>query len=188
MAGKSEAGEALRIGDDAVQARTGKTWAEWFKVLDAAGCRRMNHKQIVAQVGEQGPKLDGWWCQMVTVGYEQARGLRARHEKPEGFQISGSKTVAVPVTTLFMAWQDEKTRKKWLPDGPIVIRKATPDKSMRITWVDGTSSVEVNFYPKGNGKSQVAVQHGKLPDAKEAARKKAYWAERLNDLKMLFGS
>ena len=74
-------------------------------------------------------------------------------------------------------------RARWLPDPQFTVRKATPGKSMRITWVDGRTSVEANFYAKGLGRSQVAVQHNKLPDAAAGKRMKAYWAEALEQLK-----
>ena len=171
-----------RISDAAVRARTGKDWAEWFAILDAAGARKMNHRQIVAYLGAKHGEISGWWQQMVTVTYEQARGLRERHEKPGGYEISVSKTIAAPVADLYKAWQDEKTRLRWLPERGLVVRKATANKSMRIAWTDGQSSLSVNFYPKGNGKSQVVVQHGKLPDAGRAAQMKTQWARRLDRL------
>src|SRR5262249_29597219 len=34
----------LAVGDSAVQARTGKTWEEWFAILDRAGGVKMSHK------------------------------------------------------------------------------------------------------------------------------------------------
>ena len=52
---------------------------------------------------------------------------------------------------------------------------------MRITWPDGTS-VDVGFMSKGAEKSQVAMQHGKLPDQAAVARIKDYWADRLEAL------
>ena len=41
--------------------------------------------------------------------------------------------------------------------------KLRNNKSMRITWVDGTSHLDVYFYPKRE-KTQVTINHGKLPD------------------------
>jgi hypothetical protein len=61
------------------------------------------------------------------------------------------------------------------------VRTATRGKSMRITWPDQTLLV-VGFLRTGTGKSQVAVQHGKLPDSDSAARMKRYWTERLSAL------
>ncbi len=171
----------MQIGDAAVKTKTGKTWQEWFAVLDKAGAKKMNHTELAAYLYKE-LKLPGWWNQMVAVGYEQARGLREKHQKPTGHEISSSKTIAVPVSKLFKAWQDERSRRQWLGSA-IVLRKATPSKSMRITWSDGKTSVDVNFYPKGKAKSQVAVQHGKLPDAKAAAQMKAHWDKTLDRLK-----
>ncbi len=121
------------ISDDTVEAKTGKTWPQWLAVLDKAGARKMNHKEIVAHLSEHHPEVGGWWTQMVTVGYEQARGLREKHQKPEGYEISSSKTVAVPIESLYRAWEDPKIRGRWLKEKTLVIRKATPSKSMRIT-------------------------------------------------------
>ncbi len=171
------------IGDAAVRARTGKAWAEWFRILDVAGARKMSHSEIVAMLAKEHPALGPWWGQMVTVSYEQARGLREKHQKPGGYEISVSRTIGVSAWALYRVWKDEKARSRWLSEKPIVIRKATANKCLRITWVDGQSSLEVSLSPKGSGKSQIVVQHGKLPDAKAAARMKTYWARALERLR-----
>lgn len=49
---------------------------------------------------------------------------------------------------------------------------------MRITWEDGTP-VEAYFIKKSESKSQVTIQHPKLPSKQEAERMKKFWAERL---------
>ena len=48
-------------------------------------------------------KIPGWWAQAVTVGYERARGLRDKYQTPAGYQAGASKTVNVPLATLFGA-------------------------------------------------------------------------------------
>lgn len=173
-----------RPGDEAVRAKTGKTWPEWLAVLDEAGAARLSHKEIVAYLRAHhspGP----WWEQTITVAYEQERGLRLKHEQLEGFQISRSKTVNAPLDRLFEAWSNEARRQDWLTDPAFTIRKATPGKSLRITWVDDATTVEVNFYPKGGEKTQVTVQHSRLVTAEEAERIKAYWEENLTRFKGL---
>lgn len=177
----TKAKQSPRMSDDAVKAKTGKAWAQWFKILDAAGAKKMTHQERVALLNQKhgvGP----WWQQMVAVTYEQARGLRDKHQKPEGYEISVSRTVDAPVGEAFKAWADEKTRRKWLP-ASLTIRKATANKSLRITWEDGTTSLEVSFMPKGAGKSQVVAQHSKIPDAKGVAKMKKFWAKALDRLK-----
>ena len=170
-----------KMSDAAVQKATGKTWKEWSAILDKAGAAQWPHKQIAAHLYEQ-LGVPGWWSQMVANTYEQERGLRQKHQKPDGYQVSVSKVIAVPTDMLYRAWADARLRATWLADAAITVRKATQDKSMRITWVDGKTSVEVNFYGKGQGKSQVTVQHSKLPTPESGERMKAYWKEQLERL------
>lgn len=171
------------MSDEAVKTATGKTWAQWLKILDTAGARKMTHREIAVLLDKRYPEIGGWWCQMVTVGYEQARGMRQKHQKLNGFEIGSSKTVAVSVGDLYRAWRDKKARGRWLCDPEMTIRKATTNKSMRITWPEDDTSLSVNFYAKGRGKSQVALQHGKLANARRAARMKTYWSAQLTRLK-----
>jgi hypothetical protein len=173
------------MSSETLKTKTGKTWPEWLAALDAEGCQTMTHKEIVAVVNQKfgiGP----WWQQMVTVGYEQGRNLRDKHQKVDGYSVTGNKTINVPIVQVYKAWADTRTRKKWLAE-PITIRKSTPDKSLRITWADG-SSLDVNLYSKGDSKSQVQLEHSKLKNAREAARLKKFWAEKVQALKDLLES
>jgi len=171
------------ISDETVLKATGRSWDVWFELIDAQNGRKKTHKEIVAVIKASGD-VDPWWQQMVTVEYEQAYGLRKIHEMPDGFQISKSKTIAGNPNALFDAWVDPKKRKTWLDDHNFTIRKSTPPKTIRITWVDGSSDVHVYFYPK-KIKTQVSINHGKLPDEKKAAAMKAYWAKQLEKLAAL---
>jgi len=172
------------ISSDAVAAKTGKGWDEWLATLDRAGASAWPHKQIATYLHDQCGCPD-WWTQMITVGYEQARGLRVKHQVADGFSASASKTVAVPIAALYTAWRNPMTRAKWLPDSStITIRKATANRSMRITWSDGTN-VDVGFFTKGASKSQVAVEQRKLKSLREVARVKSYWSKALSGLNEL---
>lgn len=170
-----------RMSDEAVESKTGKTWARWFKQLDAAGAKKMTHQEIVALLHDK-HAVPPWWTQMIAVTYEQARGLREKHEKPDGYEISVSRTIKAPVTKAFKAWIDENTRKKWLPAN-LTIRKATTNKTLRISWEDGKTSVSASFLPGSSDRCQVVTQHMKLPDAKAAARMKGFWSDKLDGLK-----
>jgi uncharacterized protein YndB with AHSA1/START domain len=172
-----------KIGDAAVAAKTGRTWAQWFRVLDRGGARKMTHREIVALVRQHG--AGDWWGQMITVGYEQERGMRQKHQRPDGFQISASRTMAVPKGRLYDAWVDPVVRARWMPRASFTIRTATAGRSLRLTWDAKDSRVEVMFYAKGAGKSQVTVQHGRLPTAAAGERMKSWWKGRLGTLKEL---
>lgn len=174
------------VSDAAVKAATGKDWAGWFAVLEAVNAVTMSHTQIAAYLSrEQG--VSGWWSQTVANGYERERGLREKHQMPSGYQVSVSRTMGVPLARLYKAWSDPDSRSRWLSEESVVVRKATPEKSVRLTWIDGHTSVEVGFYPKGDARSQVTVQHSKLASAAAGERMKAYWKEALGRLERSLG-
>lgn len=179
---KRAAGSYGGISTAAVKKATGRTWAQWLALLDQAGARKLPHREI-AQLLDRKHRLADWWGQMVTVGYEQARGLRVKHQKADGFEISVTKTMAAPVGRAFAAWRDPALREQWLPRTPLTVRKATPHKSIRILWPDDTC-VSVNFWPKGPLKCSVVPQHGKLTTPEAAEKMKAYWAAKLEALRV----
>lgn len=181
LAAVRPADEVSPVSDMTVKEKTGKSWSEWFRVLDRAGAQNMKHAEIVKVLADHhgvGP----WWRQMLTVGYERARGLRDRHETTAGYQVGASKTINVPVETLWAAWQDARRRRPWLGNVQLTVRKATEPKSMRITWDDG-SHIDVLFQVKGDAKSSVSVDHRKLPDRAHVEAMKTFWRARLGALK-----
>jgi uncharacterized protein YndB with AHSA1/START domain len=187
---KAAAARDLRlagVGTAAVTRATGRAWNEWLTVLDRAGARGMPHKDIALLLSRKFGVSD-WWSQMVTVGYEQARGLRAAGERADGFAATASRTVGTTVARLYDAWRDPQARARWLLDAPVEVRRSSDGKSMRMTWSPGGSSVEVSFQARGPGKSQVAVQHGKLPSAGAARTQKKFWAAALERLKAMLES
>jgi len=170
------------VGDEAVKEATGKSWAQWCSLLDRKGAKEMTHKEIAALLADE-LGVKPWWSQMVTVGYEQSRGLREKHEKPDGYSVSVSRVIDAPMSAVFGAWSTAPRRRKWMGDHQMTVRKATTNKSMRITWdADGTN-VDVNFTVKAPGKCQVAVEHSKLASPADGARAKAIWAEAIDRLK-----
>ena len=171
------------ISDEAVKKATGCDWDAWIWHLDKSGCADMSHKEIAEFIHERWPKIGGWWSQMVTVGYEQAKGKREKNQEKGGWRVSSSKTVEAPVKTLFAAFRDPKQRARWLANPRFTVRKATPPKSLRITWTDGVTNVEANFYAKGAKKSMVALEHGKLSGKKDVERMRAHWTKALGKLK-----
>jgi hypothetical protein len=177
------------ITDKVVLPKTGKTMAEWFEILDEKGAKKLDTLGIYALIASiDGLKpLGEWNCGLLSTSYQWDRGLRDRGEKADGFEISVSKTMAVPVEMLYGAWLDDGLRKKWLPEN-ITITKSTENKSVRVLWCDNSTRLSVDLYPKSDGKSQMVVQHLKIPDSETAAGMKEYWASRLSALKTIVES
>ena len=170
------------MSDDAIRERTGRGWDEWFALLDAWEAASRPHPDVARWLRDE-HGVDGWSAQSVTVGYERARGLRAPGQRPDGWSVTASKTVAVPVERLYAAFGDDGLRERWLPGAELHVRTASPPKSARYDWEDGSTRVIVGFYAKGDGKSQVALEHTRLPDADTAEEMKSWWRERVGALK-----
>jgi hypothetical protein len=166
------------MSDASLEKATGRTWKEWVALLDADGAAEWPHRRIADMVSTKHGAPD-WWCQTVTVGYERIKGLRTRGQSRDGtYRATRSKVFPVAVDKLYSAFANARTRKRWLPGVDLTVRTSTPNKSMRMSWPDGTSVV-IGFYAKGEGKSQVALEHGKLTSASDVAARKAFWGERL---------
>jgi hypothetical protein len=167
--------------DTVMKTRTGRVWQEWVEALDRHGAAKLPHREIAQMVSSEFGVGD-WWSQMVTVGYERIKGLRAVGQRMDGsYEASKSRTYAVPVKQLFDAWADATTRRRWLSEKNVTLRSATSPKAIRFRWNDGTVVV-IGFTPKGKAKSAVAVQHGKLPSREAADRVKKFWSDRLDAL------
>lgn len=164
--------------DEAVAAKTGRTWAQWVEALDAAGAAAMDHAAIARLVhGAFG--VPGWWSQTVTVGYERIRGRRLVHQTARGFAVSKTRTFAVPVATLRRAFAPA-VRSQWLGGGPARERKTTA-KVARWTEADGTH-VDVQFDAKGRDRSVASLQHSRLAARADVERRRAFWSERFDAL------
>lgn len=173
--------------DEVIAAKTGRTWREWVTTLDDEGASTKRHGEIAALVRDR-YGVGEWWAQTVTVGYERIKGLREAGQRLSGeYEVNKSRTLPVPVDTLFAAWADGRTRARWLDRVTPVVRTATKPKAIRLQWPDGTIVI-AGFTAKGAVKSAVAVQHTKLRDKAAAERAKRDWTERLDALASLLGS
>jgi hypothetical protein len=105
----------LKTSDEAVKKASGKTWVQWFALLDKAGAKKMTHTDIVKWVfknhlGKKGANTNvatsgGWWSQMVTVEYERSRGLRKVNQNTMGFMVAVHKTVGMSLPQFKTKWR-----------------------------------------------------------------------------------
>ena len=171
------------MSDAAVKAKTGKEWAGWFTALDDAGAAELDHPAIARFLSEQ-HDLPGWWCQCITVNYEQARGRRVRHETASGFSAGVSKTIAASLSDLYAATADPAKRKQWFPKGAFKPSSQTKNKYFRGAWKKD-ARLEVGFYAKGDGKAQIALAINKLASRAEVDRERKAWKAGLSKLQAM---
>jgi hypothetical protein len=170
------------LSEAAIRKGTGKGWDEWFRILDEWDATSRNHTEIARHVNTE-LGVDGWWSQSVTVGYERARGMRAPNQRPEGFEVSVSKTVALPAIEAWRAFVEPARRKTWL-DLPLRMRTGTRTKGRSARFDVPSEGTRVNAYfdAKGDDRCVITVTHVKLADAADVAAHRADWKARLGRL------
>ncbi len=161
---------------------TGKRHAEWFALLDAWGATDHGHTEIARWLSET-HGVPGWWTQSVTVAYERARGMRARHEMRDGFTVGATRTIGVTAEAALAAFTNATLRRQWLPDAPMQPRPTRAALTARFDWSDPPSRLVVTVVAKGPDKALVSVGHEQLPDAETGERLKTSWRGWLGTLK-----
>lgn len=188
----TETSAQFPCGDAAVRAATGHGWQDWLRLIEASGlafaAERPAHGEIRAVVQRLMPTLDDWWAQMVAVGYERARGLRAMHQTSRGeFQATAAKTFAAPAFAAFAAWADEALRRRWLDAPGLEVTKVNPGRNIRARWPDGVL-LDIRFADKGPVRCQVVVDTVKLTDAEAVAAAKTFWQSQFARLAAFLGT
>lgn len=176
----------LATSDASIRERTGRGWEEWFDLLDDWGAADATHREIARWVADQlGVEPLAWNAQAITGSYERARGGREVGQFDDGYRASVSKTVAVPVETLFDAVVEPAQRRRWMSGSTMRRRTATRPRTARFDWSDDGSRVHMTFAPKEGSKvkSTLSISHERLVDAEARDEMKAYWRGRLAALK-----
>lgn len=184
-------GQEQQVGDERLEAATGRSRAAWYTLLDDAGAREWDHAHIARWLGGE-HDVDAWWAQSVTVGYEQARGLRLPGQSSLGhFEAGVTRTLHATAEQVWPYLGEEDLRSDWLDvDWPLV--GATEPRSLRLRGDDGSRvSVLVQPVPPGRdgrAKVRVAVQHTRLPGADAVAETKEFWRACLDRLATAVGT
>ena len=170
MAGVSE----HNISDDKLLAATGRPRAEWHELLDAENASSWKHTQIATWLRES-QRVDGWWAQGITVGYEQARGMRLPGQLADGtFSTSASKTLDRPTADALDLAIDAYTAASG--SEPVSMSGEAKHPTARWKLADGTD-VLATVSPVASGKSRVVLTHSKLSGDDRLAHAKAELAE-----------
>lgn len=161
---------ADNVGDDAVVSATGRSRAEWFALLDAAGATGWKHQAIANWlVAEQG--IDPWWAQGVTVGYEQARGIRVPGQRQDGtFEVSVTRTIAGDVEPALRALAAVVTAQTGVE--PLSLNLAAKYPTARFPLAGGEFLL-ASASPRSAGKTSIGLVHGRMASGDDLAGAKA---------------
>ncbi len=172
-----------KTSDEAVKKATGKDWGSWFTILDKAGAKKMQHKDIVVWVfehhlGKGKPESnvatsEGWWSQMVTVEYERSRGIRKVNQNVSGFLVGIHKTLTMSPQQFEKAWQ-QILRNKAVA-GKKLERLPSKTKRPMIRYSAKEGGLVVTYEKQPSGKLCVMVEAIKLPNEVAVERERAFW-------------
>lgn len=190
--------------DETVIAKTGKSLAQWYAILDEFDSRTKGHK-ATADFLANDHKVDFWYAQNITVGYERERGIREPGQRSDGFfAVDVSRKIEVPAAKVWEAWSDPAILSKWFTTNAVhefreggsygnsdgdkgVFKRIAPNKMLRFTWENekhcpGTV-VSVAFYPQGDSATRITVTHEKLKDREGMEDMRPGWTWALTSLK-----
>lgn len=193
------------ISDAAVKAKTGKTWKQWFAILDKWGAKKKAHKDIALYLREK-LGATAWWSQMITVEYERKQRGRKVGERPVegGFTMDVQRTVKSSAKEAFDTFLQAQHAAKWFTkkakadvrvggsysnsDGDMgEFLAVDAPKRARFTWDNkrhcpGTI-VELTVRSAGPGKVAVGISHSRLKSAKDREKMKQGWSWALDSFK-----
>lgn len=181
---------APTMSNEAVAARTGKTWSAWFEILDAAGGSGLERREIITLLGEHdvGPV----WRAMVASGYERHLG-RGEPPKPVAvvkkaaagnLSTSVTRTVSATQLAAYGAWERPTRRKRFFTE-EITFATRADGKTLRFGWKPDASRVSIVFKPLSKTRTQVTISHDKLKNAADVDRLNTYWTETLDRMQAL---
>ena len=142
----------------------------------------MNHKEIVAVVERH--FSGGWWGQMVTVGYEQARGPRELNRAATASRPAATRRLTCPSPSCSTRGTSPAVPPEWLGDTTASSYPQGDQAQVAAHHVVRRPHQRRRQpFPQGRGKSYVSLQHTKLKDGKEVEKMKRYWGATLEKMK-----
>lgn len=165
------------VSAEKMLAATGKHPDDWFSILDAQNATTWTHTAIARWLSENFDGVDGWWCQSITIRYEQARGMRAPGQKADGtFSAASTKTVRAAPGEVFDAAIREVSESLSAQPTSINAEARTPNARWKL---EGRQRVLLTVTPGLEDRVSIGLTHSGIPDGNGVAPAKDAIAELL---------
>jgi len=178
-----------------------KTNAETRADFEAAGCRPfqpfgpetkpMGYFEVPFEAIEDPETLRPWLDRALAAARsapgkkEEKRRENAAttSRRPDSLAVTESITITVPLPKLFDAWTSTAARRLWLHVPSVTTRRATPRKSIRLNWNDGSTHALAEFTTLAGGRCIITVTHEGIQRPAQAAEIASIWTASLKRLK-----
>lgn len=162
-------------------ATTGRSFDDWFDILDNAGAESWPHWRIKRYLGGT-RKNDEWWASTVAQAYERARGF---HPARSAYSARATKTIPAGLAEVWALIDNEDERRAWL-DIELEERSRQAQSALYGELADGskvTISLRENPQAAGNKRSTlVTIRHSGLANEASLDETKAFWRSALATL------
>ena len=188
-----------QVSDESVAKSTGRTWDEWFAVLEERGARGLEHKEIVRLLREDEGVESGWWQQNVTVEYEKHIGRRILGQTADAaFQVGVRRTISATASDAWSyltgegvaAWlqgapalpAEPKATVELADGGSAQLRSIDAPRKLRVAIErPGQPRSTLQLYVEDKGdRASVGFHHERLPDAATREAMRDHWRATLD--------
>ncbi|MCW2288897.1 hypothetical protein EDF60_0170 [Leucobacter luti] len=165
----------------AIERATGRSWADWLHIFEAADASRIGHSEIARVARAAVPddlQSPDWWAQGIAIAYEQHVGIRVPGQSTSGtFRVSASRTLPMDRDEAIDAWvAAHGSVVEHLGHAASAPRPSRTDK--RSFWrfnLEGAGKVEVSATPKGEDRVILGVSQDGLADGDRIEEWRAHW-------------
>ncbi len=195
------------ISDKRVLEKTGRSWEEWFALLDEGNVLSLSHADAVKWLEEQNLISHAWWQQTIIGEYEIARSKRevGENEKKE-FQASTQKIFPMDIKRTWEFLITHPARTQWLGtvnELPLVkgatftteegleceVRGVKEENYIRLRLIETNdphpTTLTVSLIANGD-RTSIRFMHQKLRSQRERLEKIGHWSSMLSRLFDLF--
>jgi hypothetical protein len=167
------------LTDAGVKKKTGRTWHEWFALLDRDGAATLDRRRITRIVASK-YGIGLWWRRTIARAYEEARLTRGTEEQPAGLVVNASRTIQRPMRALSATLHGVEARARRLKS------RALGNRAAPGTISSGASSSAGNVDVSGDRFEVPPSESDLTPDATRDVRPvqkmRAVWKARVDSL------
>lgn len=191
------------VSSTSVEKATQRTWDEWISILNKLGANVLTHQEIV-QILARRYKLNLWWRQQVTMGYEIHIGRKIPGQNAKGlYSMTVTKTFPVDQKSMWKILTSPEGSRLWLKpmsdmafipktpyevEGGIFgeIRTLKAPLRMRLTWQDSDwekpTILQIYIAPRTSHKCLLSFQQDGLKTVHLKEQMRTYWQTAMKSL------
>lgn len=192
--------------DAAIKKDTGKSFKEWFAILDAAGGPALGRRALSQLVVIEPKAMLVLWGPSINFEYEKHHGIVEKDGRPKGYTICVTKSIAATPVQVYAVAADGKTWKHWFgtnakadvkeggkyscDDGDQgVFKRVRQDKDLRMTVENprhaGIDPYDIVFQPAPKDKCMLMVTINRIQSREIADELRDSWTVAFDKLKGL---